>query len=974
MYLHSRVHNLPPALLRLRLVTSARHLNVFGQKMSIAASPSIGTAQQVTNNWQLGDFACFRKCGEITVSPDAKTYGMNCHFCPGICLQFDVFVEHMREVHAERVSALYDEQQSQTLKGEKCEQSTQTPTEMESFSLGAATDIFKLSSTTIAPDTISNTNKDPTEDFEVDVECIDGFESDALFNHNCNYVATGSAIDSFTNDAFTYKTFETMPVKQQAQLRRSCRRHTALENVKIADKPPKVCSWNEVSSCPPKGTSEYFKTTITTITTPPTPAPTPSPWTSPTFQNGQDCRSTMQNLESKIVNGFEMEDTLTVDGGVGVVVEGGDDSLMSVDIDMVHYVHINQGSVEQNEPEVPQEKLDLVYIMESAKSDGVIEEEPVVDPFEMAQGWRCSTDTSEPLLNENEHSTEVIFYLLETYKNFEKLWNPNHPQYKYNANRKMFEELSRPLLRDMNYSLDGAEIYAIIKSLRTRYRLELTKARQRKGKYKTRFKYFDKMEFLRDIIENKRATRQTKNRVDSSSVTENTLKDWAETTRSLHNHDVLTCLLDAFRRQEALWNPQHPDYLQCNKNDLMRDISAELLLEKSVNMSADECFTEIQKLRTRYRRELSIAHEQKGLYAPKLWCFEQMEFLHKIFEDQLLDRLKKRKGVIACKPNTRYLKAKSINFKSTDDHLTFIEIYKSYSALWDVDHPDYRSTTYRNEELNQMLEEVNLMLGINGTLEELQKTLYELRKEFSSEKNKRLTEAFDVVKTSPPTPSLIVQTKLMEFLETNLGPFRCDVCKDLIKTSDQYKIHKSGHDGMQPFICTLCGKGFQIPGNLTIHIRRHKGDFPYSCAVCDKKFATSTEVAIHLRSHTGERPYICDICGKSFKTWSFYDTHRRGHLKQSNFLCPICDKAFYERNRYTDHMNGHLNIRKHACDVCGKSYTTFANLKKHTELHLPVKKYKCDICGQRFAQFASVRWHKRKMHTSMNEQLEQIEQ
>lgn len=155
-----------------------------------------------------------------------------------------------------------------------------------------------------------------------------------------------------------------------------------------------------------------------------------------------------------------------------------------------------------------------------------------------------------------------------------------------------------------------------------------------------------------------------------------------------------------------------------------------------------------------------------------------------------------------------------------------------------------------------MLEEVNLMLGIDSTLEELQKTLYEMRKEFSAEKHKRLVEINKINTTPPPPPPSIIQTKLMEFLDVNLGPFRCDVCAELIKTSDQYKIHKSGHDGMQPFICTLCGKGFQIPGNLTIHIRRHKGDFPYACEVCDKKFATSTEVAIHMRSHTGEFYWI----------------------------------------------------------------------------------------------------------------------
>ncbi|XP_039954283.1 uncharacterized protein LOC120770767 [Bactrocera tryoni] len=961
-------------------------------------------AQQVYN-WQLEDFACFRKCGEITVSPDAQTYGMNCRFCAGICLQFDVFIEHIREVHAERVSALY--QQTDACGGEaKCEQSTQTPNETELETYNDYDDDAAFIAA-IANHTADGDVDGDHDDFDIDVECIDGGDECAF---NCNYnnavvrddVADANVGSDTDTDSATNATAQvSLPPRRYPQRHR---RRTAVVNGgndEGEDKPRKLCRWNEAPSAKCNGTLGKYKT-LTNTQTPPTPAPTPSPWTTPVqnVKDGNNIVHAFENESETATIAMDTPDTLDISLAAAQIdmsaLLGDEDD--DDDVDMQAHNSV---------PEAPQAQVDLVYIMESATPDGVIEEETVVDPFEMAQGWRRSTDSSEcpendvpspysnrelrrnlialplntsktpngekPLVNENEHSTEVIFYLLEAYKKNEKLWNPNHSQYKYNANRKMFEELSRPLLRDMNYSLDGSEIYAIIKSLRSRYRLELAKARERKGKYKTRFKYFEKMEFLRDIIENKRAARRVKKQLDSSDKSLD--EDCTESTRSTHNRTVLTYLLDAFRRQESLWNPQHPNYLLCNKNELMREISINLLLEKDVNMTADECATEIQKLRTRFRRELRIVHEQKGLYAPKLWCFEQMEFLQKIFEDQLCDRLKKRKGVIACKPKIQYLKAKSIEFKSNDDHLTFIEIYKSYSALWDVEHPDYRSTTYRNEELNQMLEEVNLMLGIDSTLEELQKTLYEMRKEFSAEKHKRLVETTQNNTTPPPPPPSIIQTKLMEFLDVNLGPFRCDVCAELIKTSDQYKIHKSGHDGMQPFICTLCGKGFQIPGNLTIHIRRHKGDFPYACEVCDKKFATSTEVAIHMRSHTGERPYICSFCGKSFKTWSFYDTHRRAHLNQSNFHCPICDKAFYERNRYTDHMNGHLNIRKHVCDVCGKAYTTFANLKKHNELHLPVKKYKCDICGQRFAQFASVRWHKRKTHAqAQDKRHEQMEQ
>lgn len=311
-----------------------------------------------------------------------------------------------------------------------------------------------------------------------------------------------------------------------------------------------------------------------------------------------------------------------------------------------------------------------------------------------------------------------------------------------------------------------------------------------------------------------------------------------------------------------------------------------------------------------------------------------------------------------------FLKAEEITFTGLEQQLQFIEIYRNYTSLWDVDHPDYRSTNYRNKALNQMLEEVNLTFTQQKIeLLQLEKTIYQMRRDFSTEKQNRLiTNSSNITKSDATAFSLLLYEKLSEFLTINLGPFRCTDCQQICKTYDQYKIHLSKHDGNLPFICTLCGKGFQMPGNLTIHIRRHRRDFPYSCEICKKSFATSTEVSIHMRSHTGERPYICDFCDKTFKTWSFFDIHKRTHLKQSNFHCPICDKSFYERNRFTDHMNIHLNIRKHQCEQCGKGFTTFGNLKKHLELHASIKKYKCLSCGKSFAQFASLRWHRKTQH------------
>ncbi|XP_017867600.1 PREDICTED: zinc finger protein 583 [Drosophila arizonae] len=577
-----------------------------------------------------------------------------------------------------------------------------------------------------------------------------------------------------------------------------------------------------------------------------------------------------------------------------------------------------------------------------------------------------SVDLKLRTRRELERNREFVCSLLVAYERSEKLWNPKHPDYKYNAKRSVYNELAAPLQAVFQIPLTGAEVFAVLKELRGRYRRELSKLNSLGDKYKSRLWYFEKMHFLRGVIEAKRAEREAKN--ESAESEKSCETDSESTTKSAQYREVLSCLIDGFRRQECLWNPQHFDYNSCSKKELYRQISAELLEELNYEMSGEDCYKELQKLRTRYRKELRMVIKHKGLYLPKLWCYDELEFLQKILQEQIFNKISKKKGVVESYRRTKFIDASSISFELQEDQLQFVEIYRNYPALWDVDHPDFRSNAYRTHALGQMLEELNTTFQRTYTTAELEKTLFELRKDFSAQKRKILTNASDCSSIS------LLHAKLGQFLEPNLGPFRCDVCSELVKTCDQYKVHRAAHDGTQPFICTLCGKGFQMPCNLTVHIRRHRRDFPYACEQCDKRFATSTEVAIHMRTHTGERPYICDLCGKSFKTWSFFDIHRRTHLNQSSFHCPICDKGFYEKNRFTDHMNAHLNIRKHLCTVCGKTFTTYGNLKKHTELHLAVKKYKCGACGKRFAQFASLRWHRKREHTSEQQQQQEEEQ
>lgn len=60
--------------------------------------------------WQPDDYIYFKKCGEITISPDIQNIGFNCLFCAGICLQSEVFLQHLQEQHKEEVFKLYEQQ------------------------------------------------------------------------------------------------------------------------------------------------------------------------------------------------------------------------------------------------------------------------------------------------------------------------------------------------------------------------------------------------------------------------------------------------------------------------------------------------------------------------------------------------------------------------------------------------------------------------------------------------------------------------------------------------------------------------------------------------------------------------------------------------------------------------------------------------------------------------------------------------
>ncbi|KAL7737882.1 hypothetical protein ACLKA6_006257 [Drosophila palustris] len=911
--------------------------------LSLQPANVVELEPQQSFHWQLEDYAYFHKCGEITTSPDVQSFGFNCAFCPAICLQFSVFVDHIRGHHMQDVRGRYE------AADEKIEQTTQTDFNLMLMDSNG----FQIDPTTTA---MATTNAR-----------LDKHMKKSNWNDTTVTPTTVGLTDTVTASTVTMGLLDVSNMDMGIDL------------AGIVNDNNNNATLLQLSNAATTTTSETTATTtpaeidfVYVIENPLPPSPPPSADISSDEQSPQLLHS---------LDPFEMLHETSTDTHTHIhahthsTLEACSKGALCVSappryetrrVAMQRKLAKTAEDEQQQQQEQLHLQLELQQRQQLEEANVELELTPPatpptpVPPTSPTSSVASSVDLKLRTRRELERNREFVSSLLLAYERNEKLWNPKHPGYKYNAKRSVYGELAAPLQAIFQMPLTGAEIFAVLKELRGRYRRELSKLNSLGGKYKSRLWYFEKMHFLRGVIEHKRAEREAKSESTESEKSSET--DNESTTKSAQFREVLSCIIDAFRRQESLWNPQHFDYNNCCKKELYREISAELLEELNYEMSGEECYKEIQKLRTRYRKELRMVIKHKGLYLPKLWCYDELEFLHKILQDQIFNKISKKKGVVETNQKTKFINASCISFNTQEDQLQFVEIYRNYPALWDVDHPDFRSNAYRSQALGQMLEELNTTFQCAYTAAQLEKTLFELRKDFSAQKRKILTNAAE--STSIP----LLHAKLGQYLEQNLGPFRCGVCGELIKTCDQYKVHRSGHDGTQPFICTLCGKGFQMPCNLTVHIRRHRRDFPYACEQCDKRFATSTEVAIHMRTHTGERPYICDLCGKSFKTWSFFDIHRRTHLNQSTFHCPICDKGFYEKNRFTDHMNAHLNIRKHLCTVCGKTFTTYGNLKKHTELHLAVKKYKCPACGKRFAQFASLRWHRKREHNSAQSQ------
>uniref|UniRef100_A0A034WNU8 Zinc finger protein 26 n=1 Tax=Bactrocera dorsalis TaxID=27457 RepID=A0A034WNU8_BACDO len=418
-----------------------------------------------------------------------------------------------------------------------------------------------------------------------------------------------------------------------------------------------------------------------------------------------------------------------------------------------------------------------------------------------------------------------------------------------------------------------------------------------------------------------------------------TEKHWPSDPLKMFDKETMKTIFSNFENHSILWDREDPT----SKNIHLRSIAYKSLASDVGKLSQWKKVRDlIRKLNYRLRHEIQKKRNSMALdedYIPP-WLNDIDSFL----------RIRKE--------NKKFVVPPSI--LTEPQRKVFIKCYKGFMCLWNEIDIDYRLPNKREEamiEIENLLQNHDIFL----TQSQIEQEIARMRKICWQEKKRRLKcEELN----NPYVPQYATYEQI-RFLEIDVGPFKCDICNDVLLGLNKYKIHLSKHDGIKPFTCPLCGNSFTTVHSLNIHINRHTGDYKYKCKYCEKSFPALSELNVHERSHTGERPYFCDQCGKTFRVWVYYDSHIRRHQNRPGYKCNICSKDFFGAHHLNEHMSIHRKERDQVCNICGKAFKMAKYLRQHKQIHSVNKKYICKICDKAFAQYAGLSGHMKTHGTTL---------
>ncbi|KAH8274385.1 hypothetical protein KR026_004553 [Drosophila bipectinata] len=427
-------------------------------------------------------------------------------------------------------------------------------------------------------------------------------------------------------------------------------------------------------------------------------------------------------------------------------------------------------------------------------------------------------------------------------------------------------------------------------------------------------------------------------------------------------------LVELYRSQVCLWDPNHLDYHARKQRRLAwQKITEDLNTKTGQTLNWQQVHRKIMDFIKYYKKERTRSQEgpKEGDPLKEQWnLFEEFRFL-----DDVL-------------PISNELQKSS---NQRESNLKIISVYQSYSQLWCTDHPDYTKRRQRQRQLESLCNRLQEECNIQMTVERLKSRLIDFRCQYRHCKEARM-EALKKSEDWTPTYEFY---EPLRFLELHVAPFQCPRCPANFKRRTDFLQHernvhtdversldgefryvkrrrgkKFQEDQDQDLdltnVCHICGLKFTLRTSLMAHLRRHLGQRSHACGECPKKFFNSTSLRVHQRSHTKELPYVCEHCARGFVNASKLNQHVKRHRNQRDFPCNRCDKAFYTAHERDRHLRAHLNIRDKVCPYCSRAFVVGSAYYAHLNLHRSEKRYGCAACGKRFAQYAGLYKHRRR--------------
>lgn len=204
-------------------------------------------------------------------------------------------------------------------------------------------------------------------------------------------------------------------------------------------------------------------------------------------------------------------------------------------------------------------------------------------------------------------------------------------------------------------------------------------------------------------------------------------------------------------------------------------------------------------------------------------------------------------------------------------------------------------------------------------------------------------------------------------LQHTCSPSKCQLCHQVLESSDQLKqhlleVHQVEADDAQlvegaKCVCFLCGVVVK-EANLDRHLQVHREERPFICNYCGKGFKFKPALRDHIITELGMKDYVCEVCGRKFVKKCYLTKHSKQHLlpNQPSFRCDVCDATFPRQCILSAHCRQHAEVSTY-CDLCDRQFPNYAQLLDHQLTDLV-----CHLCQELFVSHDLLKQHVTARH------------